>query len=264
MMAVLSSAWVIPGLIGPSLSGAVAEHLTWRLVFLGILPLVVIGGACTLPYLRRMGPPESHTHGGGPIALMREVRGVLPAVLVLALVTLTFFGAEAYIPLALSEVRDYGPAMAGLALTAGTLSWTAGSWLQERRAETWSRKWVIRTGLLLIGAGIALLLPLAAPATPVWLAAVSWAIAGLGIGMAYPGLSLAILGSAPPGREGAASAAIQTSTVVGSAAGTGIGGVIVALGAAGAWSTGAGVTLVFATMLGFVVIALVAARRLAY
>jgi MFS family permease len=35
MFAVMSTAWVLPGVIGPALAGAVAEHLSWRLVFLG-------------------------------------------------------------------------------------------------------------------------------------------------------------------------------------------------------------------------------------
>lgn len=261
MFAVLASAWVVPGLIGPSIAGVVAEELTWRLVFVGILPFVAIGGAFTLPYLRRMGAPEKRSaDGGNPFALLREVRSLVPALAVMGLVAMTFFGAEAYIPLTLSEVRGQGAVWAGLALTAGTLSWTAGSWLQERRSEAWGARSIVRAGLVLIGAGIALLLPLAVDGAPVWLAVVAWAVGGFGIGMTYPSMSLIILGSAPAGREGAASAAIQTSNVLGSAAGTGIGAAFVALGAAGAWSTGVSVTLVFGAMLAFVVVVLVAAR----
>ncbi len=54
MFAVLSTAWVVPGLIGPALAGAVAEATTWRLVFLGLLPLIVVAAAITLPALSRM------------------------------------------------------------------------------------------------------------------------------------------------------------------------------------------------------------------
>jgi MFS family permease len=56
VFAVFSTAWVLPGLLGPALSGAVADHLTWRLVFLGLLPLVVLAGAMTVPTLRRFPP----------------------------------------------------------------------------------------------------------------------------------------------------------------------------------------------------------------
>src|SRR6266511_2629869 len=36
VFAVLSTAWVVPGLIGPALSALVATHLSWRYVFLGL------------------------------------------------------------------------------------------------------------------------------------------------------------------------------------------------------------------------------------
>ena len=41
VFAVLSTAWVVPGLIGPAVSALVAASVGWRWVFLGLLPLVV-------------------------------------------------------------------------------------------------------------------------------------------------------------------------------------------------------------------------------
>lgn len=59
MFAVLSTAWVVPGLIGPALAGAVGQATTWRLVFLGLLPLIVVAAVITLPALSRVvGPDE--------------------------------------------------------------------------------------------------------------------------------------------------------------------------------------------------------------
>jgi MFS family permease len=55
MMAVLSTAWVLPGLAGPALSAAVASLVGWRWVFLGLLPLVAITGALAIPALIRLG-----------------------------------------------------------------------------------------------------------------------------------------------------------------------------------------------------------------
>ncbi len=54
MLALVSSAWIVPALIGPALAGQVAEHTTWRLVFLAILPPVAIGAAMLLPALGRV------------------------------------------------------------------------------------------------------------------------------------------------------------------------------------------------------------------
>src|ERR1700730_9181772 len=40
MGAVLSSAWILPSLVGPALAGVIARFWTWRVVFLALLPLV--------------------------------------------------------------------------------------------------------------------------------------------------------------------------------------------------------------------------------
>jgi len=45
MFAALSAAWVLPGILGPAIAGFVAETWHWRLVFLGLLPLIAIAGS---------------------------------------------------------------------------------------------------------------------------------------------------------------------------------------------------------------------------
>jgi len=57
MMAVLSTAWVVPGLLGPVLSAEVTRAFGWRTVFLGLIPLVALAGALSLPPLARIGRP---------------------------------------------------------------------------------------------------------------------------------------------------------------------------------------------------------------
>ncbi|MCO5222935.1 MAG: MFS transporter [Thermomicrobiales bacterium] len=52
LMALTSSAWVIPGLVGPAVAGFVAEHIGWRWVFLGMIPFPLIAMALTVPSLR--------------------------------------------------------------------------------------------------------------------------------------------------------------------------------------------------------------------
>lgn len=51
LLALLSSAWVMPALLGPALAGAVAEAFGWRVVFLALVPVVAIVAALTLPRL---------------------------------------------------------------------------------------------------------------------------------------------------------------------------------------------------------------------
>ena len=59
MLAVASSAWVVPGLVGPAASGWVADHYTWRWVFAApIAPTVVVAGLL-IPVARRLGRADS-------------------------------------------------------------------------------------------------------------------------------------------------------------------------------------------------------------
>lgn len=48
MFATLSTAWILPGVIGPAIAATVAQSLGWRYVFLGLLPLIAVAGGLTL------------------------------------------------------------------------------------------------------------------------------------------------------------------------------------------------------------------------
>src|ERR1700678_4331556 len=58
MMAVLSTAWVAPGLAGPAIAAEVTRLFGWRWVFLGLVPVVAVAGGIAIPALIRLGPPE--------------------------------------------------------------------------------------------------------------------------------------------------------------------------------------------------------------
>jgi MFS family permease len=48
----MSTAWVVPGLVGPAAALAIAHALSWRWVFLVLVPITVVAAALTLPALR--------------------------------------------------------------------------------------------------------------------------------------------------------------------------------------------------------------------
>jgi MFS family permease len=54
VFAATAGAWVVPALIGPVVAGAVAQHLSWRLIFLGLLPGALAGVGLLVPTLRRL------------------------------------------------------------------------------------------------------------------------------------------------------------------------------------------------------------------
>ena len=55
MLAVVSSAYIVPSMIGPFLAGLIAERFGWRAVFWILLPILIISAALTLPTFRRSG-----------------------------------------------------------------------------------------------------------------------------------------------------------------------------------------------------------------
>lgn len=79
LFAAFSTAWVVPSLVGPVVSGAVTQHGSWRWVFLGLVPFVLVGSALMLPVLRSLAGGDARS--SGPLA---DPRRVLRAVAVAA------------------------------------------------------------------------------------------------------------------------------------------------------------------------------------
>ncbi len=308
MLALLSTGWVVPGLIGPAISGLMAEAIGWRSVFLVLAPLPILAGLLAFPSLRRIpvGTPSPRAKarvisaivlaaGAGlvlagigsphpvtaipllvaglalalpamrrllPEGTLRAAPGMPAVVATVGLVNLAFFGVDAFIPLALVDVRGTSIAFAGLALTAGTILWTTGSWLQAHTAERIPRRTMARIGLSLLSLGIIVTALVLAPGSPLALGPVGWGFAGLGMGLTYITLNLTMLELAPPGQEGTASSSLQLTSVLGSGLGTGIGGALVALMHAQGEPISRALTIHNGLMLGAVVLAFLAAGGL--
>ena len=275
----ISAAWVLPALIGPLAAGLITAHASWRLVFLGLLPLIACGLALVLPAMRRLGAPDdvralsparrwwALLAGLGIAALQYagqrldplaagvavlglaalaaglrpllppgtvRVRRGLPAVVASrGLLAGAFFGMDALLPLALTRLHGYGPAAAGIPLTAGALGWAAASQLQARRPQA-SRVRLLRLGFGLLAAGIAATGAILLPGVGGWPAYLSWGIAGLGMGFGMPSVGVLLLELSPEHRRGADSAALNIADVTGSAVCVGIVGILIALTTAGA------------------------------
>jgi len=210
--------------------------------------LIVAGGAVGFPALRRLVPAGTLT----------ARRGLPATILSRGMLTFAFFGADAYVTLSITAVRHRSPVVAGIAVTGATLAWTAGAWVQARLSETWEGRRLVRTGLVIVLAGIAGMVFVLQPGVPVAVGLAAWTVAGLGMGLAYSPITLLMLREAPPGREGWASASLNLADVLGTAIGIGAGGAAVAAGA----SLYLGVTEAFAVAAVMAVAALVVTRRL--
>ena len=142
------------------------------------------------------------------------------------------------------------------------MTWTAGSWLQAKLAPRQGRRLLVTVGLLLIALGLAGIASVLIPGIPVVVAIVAWGVSGLGMGLAYSTVSLVVLETAPAGQEGSATASMQLASVLGSALGTGLGGVIIAFAVAAGSSTGSGIAAVDILVIAITGLAILTAIRL--
>ena len=280
MFATLSTAWVLPGVIGPVIAGSVGETIGWRYVFLGLLPLIALAGALTLGALRAVAAAPVTTDPEAaavrarrlPLALtvalgaglflvglttkealptvvlsatglligvwaLRRLtpagtltaRPVLPAAILLrGVLTCAFFGIDAFVALTLVGWRGLSATEAGVALTAATIAWTGGAWIQARGARRWPTYLFVRVGFAVVIFGILGMLLVLRQDVPWQAAIVAFGVAGLGMGLAYSPLALIVLREAPADRQGASTSALSLTDSLGTALGTGITGAIVA------------------------------------
>ena len=83
MFATLSTAWVLPGVLGPAIAGVVGEVFGWRYVFLGLLPLIAAAGLLTIRALAAV-PPTDAAEAAEAAAATAERRRLPNALLVAA------------------------------------------------------------------------------------------------------------------------------------------------------------------------------------
>jgi MFS family permease len=311
MMALSASTWVIPAVVGPALSGAVAQWVGWRWVFLGILPLLAVTAVVVLPPLGRFAvrrpaadlarlsaaarlavgaglvlaaPSLSRwwaaaALAAGTLLAVPALRALLPAGTVRAraglpaglaaraLLAFSFFGTEAFIPLGAGSLRGATPARAGLALTAGALGWIAASWAQDRieqRHGAGGRTRRIVIGFAIMAVGIALVAATLLTMLPPALGLLGWATGGAGIGLAYAAGGLVCIAAAPDERQGEVSGQLQLAEALGTSAGAGLGGALLAWMEAAGYGTRLGLAAIFAiTWVGALVGGLAARRATA-
>lgn len=75
MFATMSTAWVVPGLIGPAIASGVEHLWTWRIVFLGLLPILAVAFVMTLPVLRTL--DQANPAAPAPLDQRRLLRVVI-------------------------------------------------------------------------------------------------------------------------------------------------------------------------------------------
>ncbi|WP_125775858.1 MFS transporter [Antribacter gilvus] len=246
-----AAAWVLPAIVGPALTGLIVTHLGWRWVFLGVPALAVVAAILLAPGLaaaRGHGTSGGAVSGGAvsggavsggavsgravgdrasragsaaaprparalalALGTLRAARGLSAVITVRALATAAFTGAEVLLPLVLVHERRLTLTAAGLILTVGALGWSGASWVRGRDLLRLSHAGYLRLGGALLAAGTLAAGVLAAPGVPVTVGMISWVLSGLGMGFAYPTLSVLTLELAEPHEQGLASSGLQVA-----------------------------------------------------
>lgn len=313
MMALLSTAWILPTLIGPALAGFIADTSTWRAVFLGIVPFlvvlvaliaptfrqlkrapsagesetgnlpralratggaglflfglsaasplialasVVLGALIAVPALRRLLPPRTLTAGPGLAAVIASR----------ALFSAAFAGVQVFLAVFVTAIQGHSASVAGLVIALGSISWTLGTWLQERRdkrrhGEGRQQRLLIGTLGLSLGIGMQLL-ALVFPQVPLVFTILGWTLAGLGIGFAHATASVLAFAHSPARQEGTVSSALQLADQFAPALSTGAAGALFTVAAQSAWGETSGFGLAVTLSLVLALLSAVAAYRI--
>lgn len=325
MLAAISSAFVLPALVGPALAGFVAEAAGWRVVFWGLLPLLAVVWLLARPAFRRISwEKEEEGPGGGhepsrlpaavalaagsalllgglgtrPVALgtalclagiavgvpaLRRLlpegtlgaRRGLPAVIAArGLFVAGYFYTETYLVLSLVELGGHRASTAGLAVSAGALSWTAATWAAARLDERGAgvrgvagggsrrRRTIAGVGVMAVGIAATTLPVIFGGAPGLAYSVAGWVVTGLGIGLAHPTSAATAFSRSPEGKEGFVSSSLLLADLFTPAVAIGVGGVLVALGRSTGWGLQAGVAAAFGVALVLICSALAASLRL--
>lgn len=329
MLAAISTAWVVPSLIGPFIAGSIADAFHWRWVFVSLLPLVMLSGILTwrsysAVRIQRDPASDSINQSRLPLAIILAVgtflflagpdlkqlanlagfsltdlsigltvvivlaglaliaptlhqlmpagtfrlRPMLPAAI--ATRSLAFGGfivTETYVVYALKQFGGLSSAQAGIILTVGSLTWTAGSLLQARwdrlqRQLGRPRRLLAGVVTMLLGCTV-IVADVIVTQTIHWpVAMLSWAVCGFGIGICFTTATSMAFQYAPPGQDGLVSSSFLLLDLFANAIGVGFGGLLLTGALDRGWSQPSATATSMSVSLVFICVALIASLRL--
>jgi hypothetical protein len=144
----------------------------------------------------------------------------------------------------LVRVRGTTVLEASVVITTATVAWSAASWWQSRMIGRLTRRSLVAGGAVMIAVGVSGLAAGLGP-VPLFVPYLSWTLAGLGIGVAYPTLYVITMDRAAAGAEATAVGLVLLLDSLGTSVGSGMGGAAVAVASAAGVSLTAGLLAAF-------------------
>lgn len=219
-----------------------------------LIPLAVLGVAVAVPSLRRVTP-------AGTLGLRA---GVGAGIGIRFLLCAVYFGSEAFLPLGLQELRDVSPAMAGLGLSAGAITWVLGSAYQARTdGRARGRTGSVTLGFAVLLAGVVIMaLAVLVTAVPALVAVVGWAVGGIGMGIAFNAATTDTLEQTPAGQQGLVSGSLQLAQTLATGLIAGLGGAAIAMAHHHGSTTGTALVCTFVLTAALALAGVLLSRRL--
>ena len=152
-----------------------------------------------------------------PAGTLAARRGLPSVILARGLASASFFGAEVYLPYLLIDQYSFPPTLAGLTLTGGALAWAGAAAVQGRLGTRLPHRRAVQTGSFMVLAAVLLALATTALHWPAATAIAGWVLAGGGMGLLYPRLSVMTLALSTKENEGFNSSAMSISDSLGGA-----------------------------------------------
>ena len=165
-----------------------------------------------------------------PVDMLQAGKGLSAALSLKLMLVFSFFGAEVFIPLVLTDHYHYSAATAGLVLTTGALSWTLATWIYDKVADNYDDKILLIIGSSFLGLGVLLLWLFLSVLQWASMSYAVWSIAAFGMGLVYPLTMNLAMANTETGQEGKTSTAAGVVDVLGFSLAAGIGGAILNVG----------------------------------
>ena len=274
VVAVSSAMWILPAFVGPPGTLALEHAVGWRWALLAPVPIVLAGRFLVAGAVRTAPDEPAHRPVGrtllvpagvalllatrspvlvaaGAVVALAGVVGLLPAgtgrlrsgapaaLAAMLLFGTGWFGADGLVTVLFTDGYGTSVGRAAIVLSAAPLAWAVTSLAVPRKVPP-------AVGLALAAAGVAVV----AASASYGLGLVAWTLAGVGIGLAYPGLYLRCT---PAGGPAAALAtAVITAEGFGALLGSAAGGVL---------ASTAGLTPAYAAFAAVLVLAALVATR---
>ena len=189
---------VAAGALALSLAGALGA---WAWLVVAASALVI--GVASRPLL--------------PRGTLRAARGLPSVILMRGLIAGALFGAEIYVPYLLIDDYGFSPTWAGLGLTAAALAWAVAADVQGRFGDRLGNTRITLIGTGLLTAAMVIAAATAALHLPAAVVISGWALAGGGMGLMYPRLTVLTLAYSTPQDQGFNSSALSIADSIGAA-----------------------------------------------